>query len=550
MNMKGLYVIASIVLLSVMPFGLAAQEGSGLELVYDGQCVTLSSSDDFVTLQRNVVGQTFPELATRMQDCDTVVKLAPGDKYEQLIQLDSSVLTNRYLVVTVGFSDADNRLDTVWLKLDLEKMEAFSCSEKVKEAPVDAKKKEVPFHIILIGALVLICFCLVLFVRGKSRKNKAQGNANPGKQELQLVEDNTEHYDVGLKHVYSNQNDYLMVDLDEVFVDTAVKRVFFSHALVRKLYSFFSRFLEESDRTDETGCFILGCWDYESTKQQYDVSLEYFVEPGDDSQFGEYSLNFGKKIGVHMASVIEDLSKKSKRDYVQTCWMHSHPGLGLFLSNQDLVVQQQLAYSDHRNRMLAIVIDTNSADFKIGIFSAKRNGKMNNNEDVVKWFSFDDFYQQSRAALLLPKVNQPFEMDSLDPNYYYIRVNGDGIGRMGFSGKAINKMEDGLFSVSAGVCGYFFGKSDEGSLLIADYAGNYNEDALGCLIVDKELDLDAIVGKYADYVADSRFFVVYRDDKLIKICFVAVSDEGSLTARPVADISLFSMKEWIRRKRN
>lgn len=30
MNMKGLYVIASIVLLSVMPFGLAAQEGRGL----------------------------------------------------------------------------------------------------------------------------------------------------------------------------------------------------------------------------------------------------------------------------------------------------------------------------------------------------------------------------------------------------------------------------------------------------------------------------------------------------------------------------------------
>ena len=270
--------------------------------------------------------------------------------------------------------------------------------QPVQPDPQPEQKWSISNILLIIGLVLLLLLIGLFFLMRNRKKNKVDQPKEPkGPNVLSMITDESVVYDKGLEHVLKHMNEYLVFDMDKVFNDTAVNKVFLNTNLVKKLYDFFNGSLEEGGRTNETGCFILGCWDHEQgRKDRYDISLEYMVEPGDDADFGEYSLNFGKKIGVNMASVIDNLGQKSKRDYVLTCWMHSHPGLGLFLSNQDLIVQQQLAYSDHRNRLLALVIDTNTPDFKLGFFTAKHDGKMNNKEDVKQWFSFEEIYRQSR----------------------------------------------------------------------------------------------------------------------------------------------------------
>lgn len=222
--------------------------------------------------------------------------------------------------------------------------------------PEPASKNGSVFNIwLVIGVVLLLLLVGVFFFLKRRKKPIESSKEQKGPNVLSMITDESVVYDKGLEHVLKREKEYLKFDMSQVFDDTAIDKVYFSTDLVKKLYDFFNGSLEEGGRTNEAGCFILGCWDHvKGNKGRYDISLEYMVEPGDDADFGEYSLNFGKKIGINMASVIDTLGQKSKRDYVLTCWMHSHPGLGLLLSNQDLIVQQQLAYSDHRKRLLAL----------------------------------------------------------------------------------------------------------------------------------------------------------------------------------------------------
>ena len=401
--------------------------------------------------------------------------------------------------------------------------------------------------LIIIGAAVLLVLLLiVILVLRKKKKVEVTPLAKNDPNIISVVNDESIHYEKGLRHVMERVNEYLVFDMNMVFADTMINKVYFSSTLIKKLYDFFNGSLESDGRTNETGCFILGCWDYEEGRRdRYDISLETMVEPGDDADFGEYSLNFGKKISINMASVIDNMAQKSKRDYVLTCWMHSHPGLGLFLSNQDLIVQQQLTYSDHRNRLLAIVIDTNTPDFKTGFFTAKADGKMNNKEEVKRWFSFEEIYRQSRElSRNKATMNNPEADFSAHPDNFSIALNDNAIDYIGFVAHVINQIDNSLYSGVKGVIGYFYGKT-EGRYLQVDCCLPYeNEEKLGCLVYSDNLTQSQLAN-YANDVAGCRFFINgTSDDKLV----VWTKNNGGSFV-PVGETTLSQMKEWIRRKR-
>ena len=400
----------------------------------------------------------------------------------------------------------------------------------------------------IIGIVGLLMALSALFVVLKKRK---KGIKNPTKETndpniISVITDESVKYEKGLKHVKDRINEYIAFDMDMVFADTAVNKVYINTGLIKKLYDFFNGSLELGGRTNETGCFILGCWDYEEGRSnRYDVSLEEMVEPGDDADFGEYSLNFGKKISVNMASVIDNLQQKSKRDYVLTCWMHSHPGLGLFLSSQDLVVQQQLTYSDHRNRLIAIVIDTNTPDFKLGFFTAKTDGKMNNKEEVKRWFSFEEVYRQSRE-LNRSQQSKTKQKDnaSIHPDIFTVALSDMSITHVGFAPHAINQIDHALYAGVKGVVGYFYGEMENGCLKVGCCLPYENEEKLGCLIFDDSLG-EAQLPAYSKDIAGCRFLInSCSDDKLV---VWSQNDQGGFA--PVGETTLSQMKEWIRRKR-
>lgn len=397
---------------------------------------------------------------------------------------------------------------------------------------------------IVLGVFVAVLLVVILVLRKKKRPQEPQIANDPNI--ISVINDESVKYERGLSHVKERLGDYLVFDMDIVFADTTINKVYFHTDLIKKLYDFFNNSLEADGRTNETGCFIVGCWDFEEGRRdRYDISLEYMVKPGDDADFGEYSLNFGKKISINMASVIDDLSKKSNRDYVLTCWMHSHPGLGLFLSNQDLIVQQQLTYSDHRNRLIAIVIDTNTPDFKVGFFTAKNNGKMNNKEEVKHWFSFEEIYRQSREL----SRNQPLKNPSSDttafnPDCFNIALNDNEIAKLGFTPHAVNQIGNAIYSGTKGVIGYLYGELEEDYQQVSCCLPYENEEKMGCLIFGDNLT-ESQLGAYASDLSGCRFFINgTTDDKLM---IWTRNDHGGFS--PVGETSLMQMKEWIRRKR-
>ena len=419
--------------------------------------------------------------------------------------------------------------------------------QPVQPDPQPAKKWLSPNTLLIMGIVLLVLLIGVFFLLRKRKKNHVpKPKEQKGPNVLSMITDESVVYKKGLEHVYKREKEYLTFDMDEVFEETAVNKVYFNIDLIKKLYDFFNGSLEGGGRTNETGCFILGCWDHEKgRKDRYDISLEYMVEPGDDADFGEYSLNFGKKIGINMASVIDTLGQKSKRDYVLTCWMHSHPGLGLFLSNQDLIVQQQLTYSDHRNRLLALVIDTNTPDFKLGFFTAKFDGKMNNQEEVKKWFSFEEIYRQSREQNRNagPKTNLLEEFKE-DPDCYTMTLNDESLHHIGFAPHAVNQIDNALYSNSKGIAGYLYGDEQGGYVQVGCCLPYENEEKVACLVNDSDLDADSLA-KYAGELEGCRFLVQCIADDQLQVW--TRNEQGVMS--PAGNTTLTQMKEWIRRKR-
>jgi hypothetical protein len=256
----------------------------------------------------------------------------------------------------------------------------------------------------LIGVVFLLLIAGVavyirsLFIRKKIKKIATE-NKISGKSGLLIEEDDSYEviaYRIGLDDIKEKfMEDYYTIQMADIFEDTSIEKVYLSRKAILDIYKFFTDFLKYNGKTNETGCFLVGRWDYvpRSAKQKYDISIETIVEPSDDAVYGEYNLNFGAKIGVTLNFAIEKLCKQTDNEYVQTAWMHSHPGLGLFLSSQDLSVQSQLAHSQYQGRMLAIVLDTNTPDLKMAFFTPKQNGTMNNDIDVKLFLSLEELFQ-------------------------------------------------------------------------------------------------------------------------------------------------------------
>jgi hypothetical protein len=362
-----------------------------------------------------------------------VLVTAPQDTVTlQFIKTEIERRSKHYLWGWIGISKVENKLDEV-LK-NYEQIKETSAlfiqqklahySDKDDQAVIHDLENEIPIGyndigeyeselisitipyttLSLIGVVFLLLIIGVavylksLVAQKKSNKIEKE-NRIAGKSGLLIEEDDTLEvvfYHVGLKDIKEKtEAEYYLIQMDTVLEDTSIRDVYLSKKAILDIHKFFSDFSQYNSKTNETGCFLIGRWDYapNSNRQRYDISIEAIVEPSDDAVYGEYNLNFGAKIGITLNFAIEKLCEKTGNEYAHTAWMHSHPGLGLFLSSQDLSVQSQLAHSQHQGRMLAIVLDSNTHDLKMAFFTPKSNGTMNNDKDVKQFLSLETLYQ-------------------------------------------------------------------------------------------------------------------------------------------------------------
>ncbi|MBR6981767.1 MAG: hypothetical protein IKH88_18315 [Prevotella sp.] len=186
---------------------------------------------------------------------------------------------------------------------------------------------------------------------------------------------------------------YMRIDTSEFCDDSAVRFIYVKNTVVKDIYNMYAEDLRNPENPKEDGCLVLGRWVYDESDKVYDVTYEQVVFPGDDAVFGEYDFNFGAKIKIKLRERLKRLRIETKLQYDNTCWVHSHPGLGVFFSNDDNNVHLSLKRHDHPRFLTALVIDILTPEQELGIFTFKRDGSIISKSDLKKTYSLEEWYQ-------------------------------------------------------------------------------------------------------------------------------------------------------------
>jgi len=438
----------------------------------------------------------------------------------------------------------DNYTVTNPIPIQIQQKETLADSQATVSEDNARPHKYLPFVIAGIALVVLVLVTLLAkWLNMRKKRMQMDEERKASSQVMQVVEEETSECSVGLNHVYQDPDNYYTVDMHVFFRDTAVEKVYMSRDIIKRINSYFKTYLDNSERTPETGCYLIGVWErVEGTDDRYNVSIEEMVTPGDDMIPGEFSLNFGLKIGIDLGSTIRNLCEKTQRDYVQTAWMHSHPGLGLFLSSHDLAVQKQLTYPDEPKRLLAIVIDTNTPDWQTVFFSAKNSGTMNNKEDLLQVISFDTMLEWSRhktmsASSLATTIDNTFNISSADAADLFA-----------FTSKAVNQMDDVIDADrSDEVYGFYAVIQQTGGRkirLVSECETTVPDRNNAFVVKTSDNSPKQDLTHYAELLNSYDFGVVYSEERQSYLLYRNGRQE--ICTLPV---SLKEMKEWTRRKR-
>jgi hypothetical protein len=428
----------------------------------------------------------------------------------------------------------------------------------------------IPYLVLSLTVVVVLLLLIGVFfiIRSKHIEKKEQIEKAANKTILIEEDDVVEaiSYIVNVSDIKEKAGaDYYEVKMSQIYDDTTIQSVFFSRKAIFEIYKFFSDFLKYKDKTNETGCFLTGRWDFAESPYQklYDISIESVVEPGDDAVYGEYNLNFGAKIGITLNYTIENMCEKTGKEYVHTAWMHSHPGLGLFLSGQDLNVQSQLAHSQHRGRMLAIVLDSNTPDFRMAFFAPKKDGTMNNDKDLKRKLSLEDMYQWAKAAPI--KTDQPkTEKPAIDKQNYYevpVQTSDGNYIHVLLHGSVIIDMDMAIMPDNKGLRGYFSGEKQNDEIFLNNFVestdkfdelnfGNLSSGEnkpVACFLVENNLES---ISQHASLSTLFELFVIFSldDEKLFLLPKEEMKNLPLLTENKTS-VSLMKMKQWTRRVR-
>lgn len=201
-----------------------------------------------------------------------------------------------------------------------------------------------------------------------------------------------------LEDVIDNPN-YLKVDAVDFTYESAVRRMYIKNQCIIDIYNMYAEDLRNPQSPKEDGCMVLGRWVHDSENNEYYVSLEQIVMPGDDAVFEEYALNFGGKIKLKVLEELRRLRRETNLQYDLTCWVHSHPGLGVFFSNSDTSVQDQLKHPQHPLFLTALVVDILTPMQDVGVFTYRRDQNINSKSELKKMYSLIEWHQWAQESL-------------------------------------------------------------------------------------------------------------------------------------------------------
>ena len=414
--------------------------------------------------------------------------------------------------------------------------------------------------IILICCLaVLIVILIIVISQSKSKKAKRVP------QNIVVNPTTTNENDTGiivrrkttsvmrkqsLNDAIGNDN-YMIIDCQEFCNDSSVRRMYIKNSCIKDIYNMYAEDLRNPNNPKEDGCMVLGRWVHDDKSDSYDVSLEEIVLPGDDAIFSEYELNFGGKIKLRVSEKLKKLRRDTELQYDLTCWVHSHPGLGVFFSNSDCNVQTQLKHPTHPNFLTAIVIDILTPQQELGIFTYKHDSSIISKAELKKLYSLEDWYkwalESERHAFKHEDHYNTLANASTRLSYCHsIELNNSVIIDICMltdypEGETL-RMIHGFINNSSDMTEYV-------AVKMSDNVSLSDNEFIGAFIVESHCSIPSVRKALTNYLGQIKFVLVYSTTDGILTSIPITNNDLCIDQTCYGTQKLEDLKIWTRRKR-
>ena len=416
--------------------------------------------------------------------------------------------------------------------------------------------KSIAINVVLAMLIIAIVVFVIIILKRSTRKKRTTAiqpsrPAQNGSADIVVRRKTTSILKKQSLEDVQHNDAYLPIDCADFSSDSAVRRIYLKNTCIKEIYNLYAEDLRNPENPNEDGCMVLGRWVHDEERDEYYVSLEEIVKPGDDAIFKEYELNFGGKIKLKVAEKLRRLRRETNLQYDMTCWVHSHPGLGVFFSNADSGVQMQLKHPTHPKFLVAIVIDILTPNQELGIFTFKHDMSINSKADLQKMYSLEELYQwavkSDRASFKQEDHRNIMQAAStrIDSHYGVELSNGAIIDMCQLQ----TAQGNGLL---AWVHGYTCENNGKTEFVLKTVSQNkvvQDDELIGCYINGAHCSIPTIKRLISNDFSNIKFILFYStaDDTLTAI--PVIDGQLSVNEDSYGEEKLEDLKIWTRRKR-
>ena len=416
--------------------------------------------------------------------------------------------------------------------------------------------KSIAINVVLAILIIAIVVFVIIILKRSTRKKRTTAiqpsrPAQNGSADIVVRRKTTSILKKQSLEDVQHNDAYLPIDCADFSSDSAVRRIYLKNTCIKEIYNLYAEDLRNPENPNEDGCMVLGRWVHDEERDEYYVSLEEIVKPGDDAIFKEYELNFGGKIKLKVAEKLRRLRRETNLQYDMTCWVHSHPGLGVFFSNADSGVQMQLKHPTHPKFLVAIVIDILTPNQELGIFTFKHDMSINSKADLQKMYSLEELYQwavkSDRTSFKQEDHRNIMQAAStrIDSHYGVELSNGAIIDMCQLQ----TLQGNGLL---AWVHGYTCENNGKTEFVLKTVSQNkvvQDDELIGCYINGAHCSIPTIKRLISNDFSNIKFILFYStaDDTLTAI--PVIDGQLSVNEDSYGEEKLEDLKIWTRRKR-
>lgn len=430
--------------------------------------------------------------------------------------------------------------------------------ETLEKNPIQELWEQWRWLALPIATLLLLVFIIIFWLRARKKRKKefeetinkatVSNNDDAGfvvrNRTISVMQKQT------LEDVYDNSN-YLAIDCTDFCTDSAVTRMYIKNTCIIDIYNMYAEDLRNPDNPKEDGCMVIGRWVHDEKKDEYVVSLEEVVFPGDDAIFTEYNLDFGGHIKMKMMERLKKSRRETECQYDLTCWVHSHPGLGVFFSNYDNNVHLIHKHPSHPKLLTAIVIDILTPNQELGVFTFKHDESINSKNDLKKLYSLVEWYKWA-----VESKRNSFKSEDHYNTLAKAKSHANDCRAIELTNGVIIDMDQlttlqerelvhfvhGFIINDPKQNSYVAVKIDEAQS-VADY------ELVGCFVMVTNRSLPSVIKATANYLDRIKFVLAYSSADGLLTTIPVINNELCTDETYYGEQQLEDLKIWTRRKR-